>query len=289
MSSTSEVVDMSVKMLGVMYEWKETLGSRIKVGVIDTGIDLNHRDLIGAVKDVRNFTDGDIKNVSDNVGHGTHVAGCIGARRNGSGIVGVAPECELYIAKAFASNGMAGENSVISALEWLKDNNVNIVNMSFSSEKTTQKEYNTIKKCYDSGMVMVAAAGNDGPNCDSGSNIGYPAKFDEVIAVTAVDINKNPAEFSSCGIEAQVAAVGKEVLSTYKENKYAYLSGTSMATPLISGAAAIIQAKAKIRFGRLLSPYEVALIIDMYADCLKNTGHDKRYGYGLFSFGRYFV
>ena len=86
-----------------------------------------------------------------------------------------------------------------------------------------------------------------------------------------------------------MAAVGKEVLSTYKDNKYAVLSGTSMATPLISGAAAILQAKAKIRFGRLLTPYEIFLIIEMYADCLGKTGHDKRLGYGLFSFGRYFV
>lgn len=289
LDKSSEMVDMSVKMLGVMYEWKETLGKGIKVGIIDTGIDLNHSDLKGAVKDAKNFTSGDLNDVTDNVGHGTHVAGCIGARRNGKGIVGVAPECELYIAKAFDDNGFAKTDSIVSSLNWLRKNKVDVINMSFSSKETSEKEYTAIKSCYNDGIILVAAAGNDGPDCEKDSNIGYPAKFNEVIAVTAVDINKNAAEFSSCGTEAQVAAVGKEVLSTYKNNKYAVLSGTSMATPLISGAAAILQAKAKIRFERSLTPYEASLIIDMYADCLGNFGHDKRLGYGLFSFGRYFV
>lgn len=283
----SETVDMCIKMLGVTYEWKETMGEGVKVGIVDTGIDENHPDLKDAIKAYKNFT-GDNSN-SDEVGHGTHVAGCIGARRNGLGIIGVAPKCDLYVAKAFDVSGTAETDNVVNAIKWLAENDVDVINMSFSSKETSEKEHSIMRYCYDKGITLVAAAGNDGPHCFINSNIGYPAKFDEVIAVTAVDIKKNAADFSSCGKEAQVAAVGKEVLSTYKNGGYAILSGTSMATPLISGAAAILQGKAKIRFGRKLSPSEVGLIIDMYADCLNNQGHDKRYGYGLFSFGRFFV
>ncbi len=289
MSHLAETVDMSVKMLGVMYEWKETMGEGIKVGIIDTGVDINHKDLNHNIALCKNFIGDSASDVSDIVGHGTHIAGCIGAERNGSGIIGVAPKCSLYIAKAFDENGAAKTDSVINALEWLRENKVDIINMSFSSKETSKREYEAIKNCYDDGIILVAAAGNDGPHCSIRSNIGYPAKFDEVIAVTAVDANKNAADFSSCGSEAQVAAVGKEVLSTYKDNKYAILSGTSMATPLIAGACAILQGKAKIRFNRKLTPEEMFLIVSIYADCLGNFGHNNRYGYGLFSFGRYFV
>ncbi len=283
-----ETIDYGVKMLGVTYEWHETMGEGIKVGIIDTGIDLDHEDLRGRIKEYINFTTKDEKDVKDTNGHGTHVAGTICANKNGIGIVGAAPKCDLYVAKAFNEKGNAETESIIKSFDWLISKKVHVINMSFSADKPNEYEKMMIRKCYENGIILVGAAGNDGGNGDE-DTIGYPAKYDKVIAVTAVDMNLNRAPFSSQGQKAQVAAAGTNILSTYKNNTYAVLSGTSMATPLISGAAAILQGKSKIRFGRFLTPDELSLVMNIYADDLGFYGKDNQLGYGLFSFGRFFV
>lgn len=283
-----ETVDYGVKMLGVTYEWHETMGENIRVGVIDTGIDLDHEDLRGRIKEYINFTSKYQNDVEDTNGHGTHVAGSICANRNGIGIVGAAPKCDLYIAKAFGTGGHAETESIIKSFEWLIAKQVNVINMSFSASEPNEYEQIMVKKCYENGIVLVGAAGNDGGIGDE-DTIGYPAKYDNVIAVTAVDMNLNRAPFSSQGSRAQIAAAGTNILSTYKNNTYAVLSGTSMATPLITGAVAILQGKAKIRFGRCLTPDEISLVMNIYADDLGYFGKDNQLGYGLFSFGRFFM
>ncbi|MBQ2896950.1 MAG: S8 family peptidase [Clostridia bacterium] len=287
-SLPKETVDYGVKMLGTMYEWHETMGEGIRVGVIDTGIDLNHEDLRGRIKEYINFTSKYTNDVEDTNGHGTHVAGSICANRNGIGVVGAAPKCDLYIAKAFGTDGHAQTESIIKSFDWLISKKVHVINMSFSASEPNEYEKMMIKKCYDNGIVLVGAAGNDGGKGDE-DTIGYPAKYEKVIAVTAVDMNLNRAPFSSQGNKAQVAAAGTNILSTYKNNTYAVLSGTSMATPLITGAAAILQGKSKIRFGRFLTPDELSLVMNIYADDLGFFGKDNQLGYGLFSFGRFFV
>ena len=108
----------------------------------------------------------------------------------------------------------------------------------------------------------------------------------ETIAVSAVDINKHIADFNSTGSAAEIAAAGINIYSTYLNNGYATLSGTSMATPIISGAVAILQAKGRMRYGRKLTPDEIRLLLNIYTEDLSGSGKDDRYGYGLFSFGR---
>jgi len=283
-----ETIDYGVKMLGVAYEWHETMGEGIRVGVIDTGIDLDHEDLRGRIKEYINFTTRYQKDVEDTNGHGTHVAGSICANRNGIGVVGAAPKCDLYIAKAFGAGGHAETENIIKSFEWLISKKVHVINMSFSASEPNEYEKMMVKKCHDNGIILVGAAGNDGGIGDE-DTIGYPAKYESVIAVTAVDMNLKRAPFSSQGSRAQVAAAGTNILSTYKNNTYAVLSGTSMATPLITGACAILQGKSKIRFGRYLTPDELSLIMNIYADDLGYFGKDNQLGYGLFSFGRFFV
>jgi minor extracellular protease Epr len=219
----------------------------------------------------------------DENGHGTHVAGIIAARKNGVGVIGVAPECSLYVAKAFEPDGSADADSVIQALEWLLQKDVDVINMSFSSPSTILQYDDQIKKAYERGITMVCAAGNDG----AGNNmIGYPAKYEQCIAVTAVDINKKRAVFSSQGKKAEICAAGKNIYSCFIHNSYATLSGTSMATPIITGAVALFQAKAYKRYSRRLTPAEIRLLLHIYAEDLGFDGRDITFGYGLFTFDR---
>jgi len=282
-----EVIDYGVQMVGAPLEWDETMGKGIKVGVIDTGIDIDHEDLKGKVKAYANFTTSDRNDIEDENGHGTHVAGIIAAQRNNIGVVGVAPDVDLYIAKAFDKDGTAEFDSIRDSIEWMIEQDVHVINMSFSSQVSSREYQQIIQKAYRNNICLICAAGNEGPaSGGKGNTMGYPAKFDETIAVTAVDINKKRADFSSEGAEAEIAAAGKDILSCYKNNSYATLSGTSMATPIITGAVAILQAKGIRRYGRRLTPEEIRLLLHIYSEDLGEAGRDRSYGYGLFSFGR---
>lgn len=274
-----EVMSYGVKMTGAQYEWKETKGEGIKVGIIDTGIDITHEDI--EVKSCVNFTNEDRENVKDEAGHGTHVAGIVGAKMNGKGVVGVAPECQLYIAKAFDGLGKGEKHSVVKSLEWMLVNQVDIVNMSFSSNERDDDEEKIIQKCLDNNIFLVAAAGNRGDR-----SVTYPGRYKDVVAVSSVDINKIKSDFSSFGNEIDLAAAGVDILSTYKNNSYAVLSGTSMAAPLITGSAAIIQSKALKRFKRKLTPKELSVVMGIYADNTESGRRSKCCGCGIFSFGR---
>lgn len=283
----TEIIDYGVRMIGAPLEWPQTMGKGIKVGIIDTGIDINHEDLQGRIKEYVNFSSSDKQNITDENGHGTHVAGIIAAEQNKFGVVGVAPEADLYIAKAFNKEGSADFNAISRSLVWLAERNVDVINMSFSSKTASREYYYLISQLYKSGITLVCAAGNEGISEEGNvDTIGYPAKFYETIAVTAVDINKKRADFSSVGTAAEIAAAGEEIYSCYKNNSYATLSGTSMAAPAITGAVALLHAKAIKKQNKRLSPEEVRTLLHMYSEDLGETGRDIEYGYGVFSFGR---
>lgn len=280
----SEIIDYGIKMVGAPLEWNETMGEDIKIGIIDTGIDADHIDLKNRIRDYVNFSGGNPNDIEDQNGHGTHVSGIVCAEKNGVGVIGVAPKADLYIAKAFDASGKTTYPSIEKSLNWMISKKVDIINMSFSSDMSSKEYKNLIGKTNASGISMICAAGNDGMQGDN--TIGYPANFKETIAVTAVDINRKIADFSSYGGEAEIAAAGKNIYSTYLNNGYATLSGTSMATPIITGAAAILHGKCLLRYGRKLTPSELRLLLNIYTDKLGKKGRDKYYGYGLFTFGR---
>lgn len=283
-SQTTEYIDYGVKLVGAPLEWKETMGEGIKVGIIDTGVCETHPDLKGRIKDGVNFTSEDRGSICDYSGHGTHIAGIVSAERNGSGVVGVAPKADLYIAKAFDKSGKTTYPAIEHSLSWMVDRGVDVINMSFSSPNASPRYSDAIRAVKKHGITMICAAGNEGVG--DADTMGYPASFNETIAVSAVDINKHIADFNSKGSAAEIAAAGINIYSTYLDNGYAILSGTSMATPIITGAVAILQAKGMMRYGRKLTPDEIRLLLNIYTEDLSGSGKDDRYGYGLFSFGR---
>jgi len=282
--TVGEIIDYGVKMVGAALEWPETMGENIRVGVIDTGIDLYHQDLRKNIKGYMNFTTDNKRDVTDENGHGTHVAGIVAAAKNNFGVIGVAPKADLYIAKVFGKDGTAQTENISKSVDFMLDSEVQIINMSFSTDGYDPEFEKQIQKAFDKGVVMVCAAGNDGMR--PGDTIRYPARFDQTISVAAVDLDRQRAPFSSRGEAVDVAAVGTEILSCYPGNKFARLSGTSMAAPIISGAAAIMQAKAKTRLGRFLMPDEMKLVLSMYTEDLGQQGRDTYFGAGLFSFAR---
>ncbi len=284
-SAGDEIIDYGVKMVGAPLEWRETMGEGIKVGIIDTGVDTDHVELKNRIRDGANFYGKNTDDFDDDNGHGTHICGIVAAERNGIGVVGVAPKADLYVTKAFGKDGKTTYSAIEKSMNWLMEKDVDVINMSFSSSTAMPRYKALISKAYNKGISLICAAGNEG---ELGENtIGYPAKFSETVAVSAVDINKNIADFSSRGKAAEISAAGIDIYSTYLNDGYATLSGTSMATPIITGAVAILLSKGYLRYGRRLTPDEIRLLLNIYTERIQNSfGRDKSYGYGIFSFGR---
>jgi subtilisin family serine protease len=208
------------------------------------------------------------------------VAGVIASQ----GVVsGVAPESDLYIVKALGDNGEGTDKSVADGIDWLVDQDVDIISMSLGSNQSSPLIHKAIRRAYEKNIICVCASGNDSQGRIDVESIDFPAAYNETIAVGAVDVNSHLSNFSSIG-NVDIVAFGVNVLSTFKNNSYAILSGTSMATPYISGVIALMQSLAKTRLGRRLTYEEVHVILNLNAHDLGKEGKDKLYGYGEFSF-----
>ena len=210
-------------------------GKGIKVGIIDTGIDYSHEDL--QVYGGATFVEGTTDYMDDN-GHGTHVAGTVAALNNDVGVLGVSPQAELYAIKVLNRYGSGSYSDIVAAIEWAIDNKMNIINMSLGGTVKSKTLEKAVDKAYESRILLVAAAGNNG--YAKKGTITYPAAYDSVIAVGAVDQNNNRAYFSSVGRQLELMAPGVEILSTVPNNSYASYNGTSMASPHVAGVAALV-------------------------------------------------
>jgi minor extracellular protease Epr len=243
-------------------------GTGIKVAVLDTGIDVAHTDL--HVAGGATFVYG-TSSYNDDNGHGTHCAGIVSALDNDIGVVGVAPEASIYAVKVLDYRGQGSYSSIISGIEWCISNGIKVISMSFGGSTNSQTLEAECNKAYTRGIVLVAAAGNNGP----GSNtVGYPAAYSTVIAVAATDSNDVVASFSSRGPQLSVSAPGVSILSTYYGNRYAYMSGTSMACPHTTGTVALLLKS------NSYTPAQVKNILQNTAKDLGSAGFDTSYGYG---------
>jgi len=237
-SAEDQLIPWGVQYIGADACWQKTRGQGVRVAVIDTGIEGDHPDLKANVKGGINVMTPGTSYYDDN-GHGTHVAGIIAAADNGTGIIGVAPEAELFAVKILDQRGEGSALGVIRALDWCMQNRIDIANMSFGTDQYSRAMEEAIKTARRNGILIVAAAGNDGVP----GTVDYPALFDETVAVTAVDQRGKLASFSSIGPEVDLAAPGSNIISTYRWGTYSRLNGSSMAAAYISGAAALLKAK----------------------------------------------
>ncbi|MBM3334994.1 S8 family peptidase, partial [Candidatus Sumerlaeota bacterium] len=174
------------------------------------------------------------KSANDDNGHGTHVAGTVAAVNNTIGVVGVAPAANLYAVKVLSRTGTGYLSDLIEGLDWCISNKMQVVNMSLGSSSDNQSFHDAVIRVYQAGITQVAAAGNA-----NGGAVTYPAKYGEVIAVTASDINDQFASFSSQGPEVDLIAPGVSINSTYTGSSYKVLNGTSMASPHVTGIVAL--------------------------------------------------
>ncbi|AZR74434.1 hypothetical protein BBF96_14190 [Anoxybacter fermentans] len=256
--------------------WDQTRGdSSIVVAVIDSGVALDHPDLVHALVPGWDFVDNDDYPM-DLYGHGTMVAGIIAAGMdNGVGGVGAAPEVKIMPIRAFDENGVSKLDWIIQAIEYAVEQGVDIINMSFGYSPTSVIDskllYQEVKKAVDAGIIMVAAAGNDS------RAVNYPAAYEGVIAVGAVDYFGQKTGYSSYGPQLDLMAPGGTrdygVYSTaLVDGSYSY--GTSFAAPHVSGLAALLLSSG-------LSPDEVYQRLINTATDLHLAGKDDMTGYGL--------
>ena len=274
----SETTDWGLALLHVPDHWRETQGAGVRVALLDTGLEHTHADLLGAVDDLRDFT-GSSSGTLDRVGHGTHTAGIVGARRNDRGVVGVAPECRLLIGKVLGDDGSGADDSVAAGIDWAVQSGADVISMSLGSPTPSPAIAAAVARAVAAGKFLICAAGNDGQS----NSVNYPARFDDTVAVGAVDRKGRIAEFSSRGPEVDVCAPGEDILSTYLGGGYARLSGTSMAAPFVSGVVALLLAKHKQAGGSTLveTPSQLIEHLQRTATDAGPTGRDPGYGFGL--------
>jgi hypothetical protein len=242
--------------IGVPQAHKVTRGAGIKVAIIDTGVDGSHSELEGRVVGGYDFVNKH-EGCNDDNGHGTHVAGLIAGES-----VGAAPAASLYAAKVLDARGSGNEANVAQGIDWAIENKVNLINMSLGSGYPSPLERELLKAATAKGIVVFAAAGNEG------RGKSYPAAYPGVISVAAVDRNNEHAPFSNIDETVDISAPGVDIVSCVPGG-YAKHSGTSMASPLAAGV------------GALVASTDCSAIEDALESSAQELGDKEMYGAGL--------
>ena len=239
----------------------------LKIGVIDSLVDLSHPGLKSSKIEVENFTRTGAKQPE---GHGTAVASIIVA--SGTDYAGLIPNAEVFAASVFEEQRHHGDTanavSLIRALDWLLSKNIDVVNVSMAGPPNKLLEL-ALKKFKDKGIPVVAAAGNGGPAADP----MFPAAYDDVIAVTAVDAKSRAFRMANRGSYVDLSALGVDVAHLKPGDGYGTSSGTSYAVPFVSAAVAIIKHQ--------YPDADPAQLLFESAKDLGEPGKDDVYGYGL--------
>ena len=265
-----EVLPWNVEMVAGDPRTRTYRGAGVKVAVIDSGID-NHDDLdtagwVDFSDTVYGFKP------TDNSGHGSAAAGVIYARVSGFGMIGIASDADVYSVKVLDKDNKAMVSSVIQAIEWCIQNDMDIINMSFGMDESSAALKYAIDRAEEAGILMIAAAGN------TGGALQYPAAYENVVAVGAVDESAQPADFSARGSALDLTAPGVDVQSTGFMGSYTITSGTSAAAAHVTGVAAVLKGLDPTKSNESITNL-------MKASAYKPgfSGRNDQYGYGIVS------
>ncbi len=275
----------AMEKINAPYAWGISQGNGVLVAVLDSGVDLDHPDLSGKI---RTDIDYDYINndaiAQDDQGHGTHVAGIIGAATdNGRGVSGLGWQAMIVPYKVLDDTGTGSLSGIVNAIDAAVNAGARVINMSLGTPpgSGTCSQYpslqNAITNAYNHGVLVVVAAGND--YGDDAATV-VPANCPHVLTVSATDSNDALADYSNVGSVIDISAPGSLIYSTKLNDTYGYMSGTSMATPYVAGLAALIFAQHPD-----YTPDQVASAILDHAVDLGNAGWDTSYGCGRIDAG----
>jgi subtilisin family serine protease len=244
-----DLFDWGVCTINAPKIWyKANLGEGVTIVTIDTGVNVDHPDLKDRVKSTFNMIDKNF-NVEDKSGHGTHVAGLLVGKNTG-----VAPKADLHVIKVLDEDGRGDIRSVMDGITHAMNLKADILTISLG----TMQDIPLILKqrivdAYSAGVTIVSATGNAGR-----AEPYYPARMNEVIGVGGLDKDMNLTMFTNMGYD--VLAPSVEILSTYKDNNYARMTGTSMASPLVAGGIALLISYYR-KQGKELRPHEIKAML----------------------------
>ncbi|OJF17173.1 MAG: thermitase [Bacillaceae bacterium G1] len=251
-----------LKKIKAPAAWNVTKSKRSTwIAIIDTGVQYDHPDLSGKVVRGYDFVDDDW-DPYDNNGHGTHCAGIAAAvTNNARGIAGMAPNATIYAVRVLDDSGAGTLDDVVGGIIHAVDKGADVINLSLASSFGAISLREAVDYAWKKGVVVVAAAGNNGSFFPS-----YPAYYSNAIAVAATDLDDTKPYWSNYGSWVDVAAPGVDIYSTFTDNSYVELSGTSMAAPHVAGLAALLDAQGR-------SASEIRKAIENTADPISGTGN----------------
>ena len=269
LTNDEDYIPEGISLINASFMWDKSItGKDVKIAIIDTGCDLDHKDLQANILLGRNFTsddNNDINKYEDYNGHGTHVSGTVAGVKNNIGVIGVAPDAQLIILKALNRYGEGTLQGIIDAINYAIELKVDIISMSLGTSIDVPELHDAIIDAVNNNILVVCAAGNEGDENASTDEYSYPGAYNEVISVGAVDLERSASRFTNSNKEVDLVAPGVNIVSTYIDGAYATLSGTSMATPHVAGALALLIEWSTKEFGRRLTEAE------LYGQLIKNT------------------
>ena len=268
MKMSADVVDWGVSRIGADKVWSIGSGTGVKIAIIDTGVQKDHPDLVSNIITGYDFVNND-SDANDDNGHGTHVAGIAAATLNQAGVVGVSNTSKILPIKVLNAQGYGYLSDVAKGIYFAADNGARIINLSLGSSTDSLTLRDAVNYASNKGVLIAAAAGND-----SGAPCSYPASYSNVICVVATDSRNMLASFSNIG--GELAAPGVYNYSTYIGSSYRYLSGTSMATPHVAGASALL-----FSICPTCTSTQIRELLRDSAVDLGEVGKDILFGYGL--------
>ncbi len=260
--------------------WDITMGkSNVVVAVVDSGISFTHPDLTGRLVSAGyDFVSG-TNWAADDYGHGTEVAGVVGATaNNGVGVAGVAPGCQLLPVKVMDQSGFAAYSAIAAGIDYAVDHGARVINISIVGSAASSTLQDAVNYAWSRNVLVVAAAGNSATN-----TVEYPAGCSNVVAVSATSPGDTLASFSSYGDDIVLAAPGDGIWTTYTSatSPYYAFRGTSLASPMVAGVAALMWSA-----NSSLANTQVVALLEQSADDLGAPGYDIYYGYGLVNAAR---